>query len=130
MIRSRIGSDFSIVFSPMSHVRVDGIPAGIGIEEVRSSLEHCGHIVRKIPKCKGSHLNNVELQFSVKKRKITFGITDYDSDVKKRGGKPHCYIRCSPTVLTDACDIIMEVLEQTMAVAINSRAVAVEDTWE
>ena len=113
--KRNFGSDSAFWCSnPMgSHARIDCLPLGIGVEEVRCLLEQHGYEIKKIEKTKGRHLSGFEIQFYVKDCKVTFGTSDYDSDGKKRiRDNVHGYVRASHMVLQEAVDKIKELLSR------------------
>ena len=91
---------------------IDALPPGIGVEETRLLLEQNGfttQVVGKDPKA--SHLSGFEVQFYLDGRKVTYGLTDYDSKKKKRVALDvHGYVRAAPTVLQKAVSTIKQLL--------------------
>ncbi len=107
-----------------SHARIDDLPTGMGVEEMRSLLEQNGFSTKVLEKDKSaSHLSGFEIQVSLKGRKVTYGVTDHDSTKKKRvAGNVHGYVRASSTVLHEAVAKIRELLWKEQEVRPRKRA--------
>lgn len=104
----------------MSHARIDCLPPGCGVEEVRCLLQEHGYGVTKIEKTKGSHLSGFEIQFYVKGRKVTFGTSDFEGKKRVRDNV-HGYVRASHSVLQDAVENIQKLF---------ARGQDVKEFWE
>ena len=103
---------------PQKRINRDELPPGIGVEEVRQSLEEKGYRVEKIDKPESaSHLNSFEIQVHVKefmgkKKRFTFGITDAGGRNSQTRAPDyiHGYVKTNPDDLEDAVEIINQAL--------------------
>lgn len=112
------------VFRMSSHARIDVLPSGVGIEEIRCSLLQRGYTIDILWKQHTAlHLNGFEIQFHMHSRKVTVGVSDYETALRTRIiGCPHCYIRASPSILTEATSTICDLIQQMTGVLTWQRA--------
>ena len=96
------------------YTRLDSLRPGIGIEETRMLLQARGvHTVKIEKDKKATHLSGFEIQFHLNGRKVTYGVSDYDSAKRTRTVDAHGYVNTSPTLLQAAVDYMKDVLSMS-----------------
>ena len=91
-----------------AYIRICTVPDAVSLPSVEKYFQHQGHATQFIPKPKGDHLNECELQIWIQGRSATFGISDWDGNA--RTGERHAYVRGSHKILHIAASIFKDAI--------------------
>lgn len=94
-----------------TYARIDGLRPSTSIDDALLLFERDGVETIKVKKdTTASHLSDYEIQFRLKRRKVTFGISDYNSAKKRRTSEVYGYVRASNAILRESVEYVNGVL--------------------